>query len=121
MKFRFVAALLVAGLSFPAVAHHSAHVYDTDNLVELKGAVKEFQWQNPHSWIIMDVQKEDGTVEEWVLEMNSIPRLRVNGFTSGSMVPGDEITATVGPLKDGRQAGRAEKVMKADGTVLIAQ
>ena len=63
MKFK---ALTLAGIALcyavPALAHHSFAMFDAEKAIELKGTVKEFQFRNPHSWIHIDVKKEDGTV-----------------------------------------------------------
>src|ERR1700722_8953527 len=60
-----IAALLVLT---SAVAHHSSAMYDKDKSVSLKGAVKQFQWTNPHCWVqvLVAVNGED---QEWSVQM----------------------------------------------------
>ena len=41
-----------------------------------------------------------------------------SGIKPGSLKPGDKITVKAWPLKDGRPAGAAVNITKADGTVL---
>src|SRR5689334_21394124 len=55
MKFKALglAAAAVAMYAIPAFAHHSFAMFDADKKVTLEGTVKEFQWTNPHSWILM--------------------------------------------------------------------
>src|SRR5689334_6860480 len=43
--------------AIPAVAHHSFAMFDASQLVSLEGTVKEFQWTNPHAWIILTVAR----------------------------------------------------------------
>mgnify|MGYP003338284564 CR=1 FL=1 len=40
----------------PASAHHSFAMFDAEKSIELKGTVKEFQYTNPHSWLLVDVK-----------------------------------------------------------------
>jgi hypothetical protein len=56
------AAALVACLSFeimPANGHHSFALFDRENTVMLSGTVKEFQWTNPHAWLIAMHEKHN--------------------------------------------------------------
>ena len=41
-----------------ALAHHSAAGIDRSKSVSLVGTVKQFGWQNPHSWMEVDVPNE---------------------------------------------------------------
>jgi len=56
--------MLIAGAASPVVAHHSFSMFDETREVVLKGAVKEFQWSNPHTWIQLNVT-DTGSVVEW--------------------------------------------------------
>ena len=67
MKFK---ALGLAGIgvvvcAIPAAAHHSFAMFDASQKVTVAGTVKEFQWTNPHSFILMMVRNRDGQVEKW--------------------------------------------------------
>ena len=54
-------AFAVAGIAtlaiyaIPAAAHHSFAMFDAEKTVTLDGSVKEFQWTNPHAWIMLNV------------------------------------------------------------------
>jgi hypothetical protein len=37
-------------------------MFDYRKVVELTGVVKEFQYTNPHSWLLVDVTNADGSV-----------------------------------------------------------
>ncbi len=63
----FMATAFLGGLG-TAAAHHSASMFDFTKLVELSGVVKEFQYTNPHSWLLVDVTNEDGSVTTWGFE-----------------------------------------------------
>ena len=81
--FIVVAALAVAAYAPPASAHHSFAMFDADKTVTLKGAVKEFEWTNPHSWIrVMVTDEKTGKPGLWALELSSPARLTTMGMHS---------------------------------------
>ena len=65
-KIAAAAAILVPAV--PTAAHHSNSAYQVDQIVTLEGTVKEWRWMNPHTWLIMTVQGEDGKTKEWAVE-----------------------------------------------------
>jgi hypothetical protein len=91
-------------LAVPAVAHHSSAMYDHDRTVTLKGAVREFQWTNPHCWIQLLVAGEHGA-EEWSVQMGPPSYLYRDGWRRGTLKPGDEIVVVVNPMHDGSRGG----------------
>ena len=74
------------------VAHHSFAMFDQSKLVPLQGTVKEFRWTNPHVFIQLLVKNEDGTDEEWSIEMTSPEHLARVGWKPGTLKPGDKVT-----------------------------
>ncbi len=53
----------------PLVAHHSFGAeFDRDAPIRLQGKVVKLEWVNPHAWIHIEVVKEDGTTEVWMVE-----------------------------------------------------
>jgi uncharacterized protein DUF6152 len=102
-----ISALLVAigiALAVPALAHHSAAMFDDAKVLELTGVVKEMQWANPHIWIQVIVD-DNGTKKEWSLEGGSPNTLSRRGWRSTSFKAGDMVTVRLNPMKDGTAAG----------------
>jgi hypothetical protein len=93
-------------------------MFDATTTLEFKGTVKEFQWTNPHSWLQVDVPSEQGDMVEWSLEMGSPGGLARSGWRPRTVVPGDEVTVTLHPLKDGSPGGQLLTVMLPDGTLM---
>ena len=97
-------AVAFFGLIGTAAAHHSGVMFDYTKLVELTGVVKEFQYTNPHSWLLVDVTKADGSVQTWGFEAEGPSTLMRAGIRLGDLPPGTEISIRGNPMKDGRPA-----------------
>lgn len=113
--FLAAALLLVSGNAF---AHHGAAGYDSNKLTTLKGTVTDFRFQNPHAQIFIDVKDASGKVQNWVLEAVGIATLSRSGWTRTIMKPGDAITVTGNPAKNGSPSMRLTKVVLASGKEL---
>src|SRR3954471_7043349 len=50
-----LAGLAAVMCAVPALAHHSFAMFDASKMVTLEGTVNEFQWTNPHAWILLMV------------------------------------------------------------------
>jgi hypothetical protein len=109
--------LTAAGLSAPALAHHSFAMFDGQKEVVLDGTVREFQWTNPHSWIQLTVM-ENGSAVEYSIEGGSPNGLARRGWSRHSLKAGDHVKVTIHPLKDGSKGGSFMKATLSDGTVL---
>ncbi len=91
-------------LSIPALAHHSDRMYDLGITITLEGVVSEFQYTNPHSWLLVDVEKEDGTATTWGFEGPSPSNLLRAGVRPVDLAPGTRVSVTGHPMRDGRPA-----------------
>ncbi len=115
-------AAAVAALLHPpgAVAHHSfAAVFDADDPVQLTGAVTTVEWLNPHVWFFVDVENEDGTIEDWAFEMGSPNRLMRSGWNERSMALGEVVTVTASRARDGSRKAAVVTVKLATGQELF--
>jgi hypothetical protein len=110
------AALLV--VCDPALAHHGTAAYDENSPVTLDGTVTEFLWMNPHSQILFDVQDDKGNVVHWTCETLNPGKMVRAGWTKNTLKPGDKVSITLSPAKDGTSIGLLKKVVLADGRVL---
>jgi hypothetical protein len=110
-------AAAVALFAVPAWAHHSHAMFDDTKTVVKEGTVKEFQWTNPHSWMQVMLADETGAVKEYSLEMGSPAGLARQGWRPKLVSPGDKVTVTYHPLKDGNPGGALVSIKLPDGTV----
>ena len=86
--------VLLALVSSAAGAHHSiAAVYDSTRQERLEGVVAEFQFVNPHPFVIVTVAV-GGAEERWRLEMDNRFELQGIGMTSETLQPGDRVVVT---------------------------
>ena len=111
-----VPALLLAPL--PALAHHSYSMFDMDKTVVLDATVKQFKWQNPHSFIQADITAKNGATERWAIEMTSPNNLIQEGWKRNSLKAGDKVKLYVHPLRSGAKGGSYVGVRLADGSTL---
>jgi hypothetical protein len=103
--------------AMPALAHHSFARFDADRQVTLQGTVQEFQWTNPHAWVILTVDRK-GRAEQWAIEMNGPNGLARQGWRPKTLTPGMPVRLTIHPLRDGTNGGQFVEITLPDGTVM---
>jgi hypothetical protein len=110
-----LALAAVALSAMPAFAHHSFAMFDSSQTTTLEGTVKEFQWTNPHAWVMLTVAK-DGQSQEWSIEMMGPGGLARQGWNSSTLMPGMPVKLVVHPLRDGTHGGQFMEITLPDGT-----
>ena len=120
MNSRLLKVLCGAGVlmsaALPVAAHHSFSAeFDATKQVTLDGKVVQMEWVNPHSWLTIDVTKEDGTVERWRLEGGSPSVLLRLGWNRNSLPAGTRIKVTAFQAKDGDFRGSTREIEFPDG------
>lgn len=114
------AAAALALTNGVAVAHHSfAAEFDSNSPVHLVGTVVEFQWVNPHSWLIIDIEKEDGSTERWSIEGGAPSALLRRGWNRNSLPPGTAVIVDGFQSKDGKPRANARDIVFPDGRRLF--
>ena len=110
-----VAALLVA---VPLFGHHGNASFDVGKTLSLKGTVTEWIWANPHCWLKFDVKDENGKVVNWVAETSNAADMVERGWSKRILNPGDQVTVTLEPVKNGNPVGRILSVVLPNGSTL---
>jgi hypothetical protein len=108
------AALLFA-IAPSARAHHSFAMFDHDKQVKMSGKVADFQWQNPHVYIELDVADEKSAHQVWTIECANPGILNRVGWKFNMIKPGDNLTVIVAPLRTGEPGALLKQVTLADG------
>jgi hypothetical protein len=115
-----LAVLGVAFFASPAFSHHSFAMFDTTQSLVLEGTVTEYELTNPHSWLRIEAaDPETGEVREWAFEASSPAVQAQYGMGRDSVHPGDQITVTFHPMRDGTRGGQFVEGRLADGTEFV--
>ena len=110
----------LAVTSVQVTAHHAfAAEFDAERPVEFNGTVTKVEWINPHVWIHLDVEKDDGTTENWAFEAGTPNVLFRRGFTRRSLLPGTDVLVDGYQAKDGTNRANGRDITLADGAKLF--
>lgn len=115
MALAFLAASVAAMQN--ADAHHSFAMFDLSQHKLIEGHVTDWDYNNPHSWLHIQVEGENGEMETWSFEGASpvhAARQGVNGLTFRR---GEFLRVIMSPIRDGRNAGAMCFVVKEDGSL----
>ena len=113
-------AILAAGIGVTGVvlqAHHAvAGVYDLSKEIVLEGKLKKLNFVNPHASIVLTVadKKTKGKLVDWTLTTASVTTLTTQGFSKGTIKPGDPLKVTVLPAVNGNPAGYIRRLVLGD-------
>jgi hypothetical protein len=106
----------------PVQAHHSlVGEFDTSVTFELRGALTEIEWFNPHIWFYLDVMAENGTMEKWQCEMGSPNQLMRAGWKKEDLPVGTVIRAQANPARDGSKTCSTRNITLDDGTPVFSR
>jgi hypothetical protein len=120
LKLVSLTAIAVAAFAAPAIAHHSFAMFDAEQTVTLEGTVKEFEWTNPHAWLrVMVNDAKTGNPVLWALELSSPSRLVTMGMRADSVKPGDAVSVTFHPMKNGSRGGQFLQAVLPGGKKVI--
>ena len=101
-------------------AHHSfAAEFDANQPVQLKGTVVKVEWINPHTWIHLDVKRNDGSMERWMIEGGTPNTLLRRGLTKNSLPEGTEIVVDGYKAKNGSNRANGRDLTLTDGRKLF--
>ncbi len=124
---RLIRAVMVVGIgvvlsatTVPVWGHHAfATEFDANRPVQFTGTVTKVELINPHSWIHLDVENEDGTVASWMIEGGSPNALLRRGVTKDTIPVGAELVVDGYGSRDGENKAVGVDVTFSDGTALF--
>jgi hypothetical protein len=116
-------AIIVSSLGAnPARAHHSyAATYDVKQPVMVEGVVSKMSWRNPHAFLFVEAENEDGELVIWEFEMSPVVMLIRYGWKPEMLNDGDPVTVHGFKARTGSALRAAARdVTFNDGSTLIA-
>ena len=101
-----------------ASAHHSFAAFNITTEKTITGTVKQVDWTNPHTWIWVEVANSQGSVETFGFEGMSPNYLARRGWSKSTLKPGDKVSVTFRPMRDGSNGGMFMTAKRPTGEVL---
>ena len=113
-------ALVVAAFTVPAVAHHAFSAeFDANRPLHMEGTVVKMEWINPHAWLHIEVENDDGSKTVWMVEGGTPNTLFRRGFTQDSLQAGTEVIVDGSQAKDGSDKMNGRDLTFTDGRKLF--
>jgi uncharacterized protein DUF6152 len=98
LPLSIAAVLLLAGVA--TYGHHSyAATYDTSKEVKLQGKLIQFLYKNPHSYVTVQAQDQNGATQRWSVEWAGTSQLSNRGINQDTLKINDAITIVGRPSR----------------------
>ena len=105
MKRIAIIVLVLLGASASLQAHHSFPAsYLTEEIIVLDGIVEDWAWRNPHPFLFVAVEQENGESQTWAVEFANATGLALKGLTPEDFQQGDHLLIVGNPARRGRTA-----------------
>ncbi len=102
-------------------AHHSFAIYDIDNKIERSGVLMKFEFGQPHIQLMLEVEREDGSMESWDIESMAPRRWDNFGHDRSVARVGEEVTILGWPARDGSDTMVLSTITTERGTTVILE
>ena len=126
MVGRFISSAVVALLAYSAIshAHHAFSAeFDANLPIEVSGTVVQIDWINPHAWVHVRTELDDGTTLVWELEAGTPNTLVRRGLNKTLLTAGTEVVVRGYQSKDQicnpNCKGSGRNITFPDGTSLF--
>ena len=104
-----------------AVAHHAfAAEFDRDTPVQMTGSVTEMKWSNPHAWIYIDVEDENGNAVNWAFETRAANNIIRLGWRPKDLPVGTILKVNGFQARNGSSTASLAAATFPDGRALFA-
>jgi len=120
MNARFTTTSLLVGLLVASVssAHHSPAAFDQTKEVRLEGTVTKYAYNNPHTYITLEMEGANGARVSQLIEVGPISTVLPLGLTRDSLKVGDRVSVRANPPRRGTGTVMGLDLTRADGVVL---
>lgn len=122
MLMRSGAAAALFVIMLPLAAHHSmSALFDFNQRFTRTGTVSKIDWRNPHIYVFVDAEAEQGQVETWAFEGPS-PVVFRNIDDVGKIdfenAVGKTVTVDASRARDGSRTGLIRTINLPDGKLV---
>ena len=95
-----VAAAAVAAAAPGLLAHHSfGATYEVSKSITLEGAIVQFVYRNPHSFVHVEAPDANGVSQRWAVEWSGSGQLARAGVRRDSLKVGDQVVISGRPSR----------------------
>ncbi len=100
-----------------AWAHHSFAMFDMSKNVTFQGTILEYNWENPHTHIIVKVPESASKdiAGTWDIEGGAVNIMVKQGWSKTTYKSGEAATIVGHPMKDGSKAASLFYAIFPDG------
>ena len=100
MRRLLLIAAAAALTASTTLAHHSfAATYETGKSITLEGAIVQFVYRNPHSFVHIDAPDASGVSQRWAVEWGGTSQLAQAGVKRDSLKIGDKVVISGRPSR----------------------
>ena len=100
-----IVVMVLLGASASLSAHQSFPVsYVMEEVITLDGTVEDWVWRNPHPFLFLAVEQDNGETRTWHVEFPNATGMALRGLTPENFVQGDRLLVVGNPGRDGRTA-----------------
>lgn len=98
-------------------AHHSFAMFDAAKEQIVIGRVQRWAFNNPHTWLYIEVEDDQGNSQTWGFEGAAQVHAMRQGVNGTTFTPGEMVKVVMLPLNSGEPAGAMCFVQKEDGSI----
>lgn len=102
-----------------AAGHHSPALFDAQSEITISGVVTGVEWSNPHVYVSVREAGQAGAEATWLIEAFAPTALRQFGWSSDTLMPGDQVVVVGNPARDPVRRMAALQSIRRSGTVLL--
>ena len=93
--------------------------FDIDNKIQRTGLLTKFEFHNPHVMLELEVQRDDGSMETWMIESGAPRRWAEYGLDVSVASVGEEVTILGRPARGGTDVMVLSTIITKRGTTVF--